>query len=291
MTQEELLTKIDPFLWKLLPETEREIVDKEMRDNADFRTEVAKRQLENDAIKQMRQNALRTKMAAWREESEAETTTETGEIAATIDNMAVAEPIKIVPLNTLRVVKFTRMQWAAAAAIALLIVVGGGNYWATNTHSNSALAAEFQPKSGDLLRGDDSFGGGNDTDPALYEAGNKAFGTPNYAEAVDNYGKLTQPEYVAAARMPLAEAYFQLKNYDKAMAVYKAVLADKQTETPTLEQAEWKLTVAYLAANKTGDATFNNLLTRMTDNPNHAFHQQAVDLSQKVNSFWWRWVN
>lgn len=285
MNQEELLTKIDPFLWKLLPESEREIVEKEMRDNADFRTEVAKRQLENDAIKQMRQNALRAKMTVWREESELET------LDNQSDSIAESKATPVVQLTPLRVVKFTPMHWAAAAAVALLVVVGG-NYWATNTYGNAALVADFYPKSGDLLRGDDAFGGGNDNDPALYEAGNKAFGTPNYAEAIDNYSKLTQPEYVAAARMPFAEAHFQLKNYDKAIAIYKDVLDDKQSETPTFEQAEWKLAVTYLAANKTdADTLFNNLLTRMTSNPSHAFHQPAVDLSQKVNSFWWRWVN
>jgi tetratricopeptide (TPR) repeat protein len=296
MNQAELVAKIDPFLWKLLPDAERELIEKEMSENAAFRTEVVKRQLENDAIKQLRNNALRAKMSVWREESEAETLTEEATMTAENSSDVAAKETKIVEMTPLRVVKISRMSWAAAAAIALLFVVGG-NYWAKNTYGNATLVADFYPKSGDILRGgDDEIFGTNGTgeasQAAVLEAGNTAFDAKNYAEAIVNYEKLTNWDNIASSYMPLAEAHFQLKNYDKAIAVYKSAFDDKLTDNRTSQQAEWKLILTYLAANKTGDDTrFSNLLTRITDNPSHAFYQQALDLKQKTSSFWWKWVN
>ncbi len=293
MNKEELRTKIDRYDWQLMPESERQLMEKEMRENPDFRNQVIQRQLENTAIKQLRQQALQAKMKIWQAESEAETATKVGELDV-VEGGGEAPP-KIVPLSPLRVLRFTPMQWAAAASLALLVVFGG-NYWVKNNYGNAALVAEFAPKSGDLLRGTVPFGAGTtvETDAIYFDQGNKAMGleTPDYKAAVENYKKLVGDDYKIQAQMALAEAYFQLKEYDKAITIYQDVLAAKKLETNILQQAEIKLAITYLAENKPQNtADLTRILGDITKNPSHPFYRVALDLNQKINSFWWRLAN
>jgi tetratricopeptide (TPR) repeat protein len=293
MNQEELMAKIDRYDWQLMPESERQLMEKEMSENPDFRDQVIQRQLENTAIKQLRQQALQAKMKTWQAESEAETTNEIRE-RDVVEGGGEAPP-KIVPLSPLRVLRFTPMQWAAAASLALLVVFGG-NYWVKNNYGNAALVAEFSPKSGELLRGTVGLGAGTttETDAIYFDQGNKAMGleTPDYKAAVENYTKLVGDDYKIQAQMALAEAYFQLKEYGKAISIYQDVLAAKKLETNILQQAEIKLAITYLAENKPQNtAALTRILGDITKNPSHPFYQVALDLNQKINSFWWRLAN
>jgi tetratricopeptide (TPR) repeat protein len=293
MNQEELMARIDRYDWQLMPESERQLIEKEMIENADFRNQVIQRQLENTAIKQLRLRAIQAKMKTWREESEAETAPEVEELELT--EAVEKEPTKIVPIKPLRVLWFTPMQWAAAASLALLVVVGG-NFWAKSNYGNAALAAEFAPKSGDLVRGKVGFGAGIkvETDPIYFDKGNDAMGleTPEYRVAVEYYNKLESDGYKTQAQMALAEAYFQLKEYDKAATIYQGVLVDKKLEINILQQAEIKLAITYLAENKPQNAAeLTRILSDITKNPSHPFHQVALDLNQKINSFWGRLAN
>ena len=144
MNQEELMAKIDRYDWQLMPESERQLMEKEMSENPDFRNQVIQRRLENTAIKQLRQRTLQAKIKTWREESEAE------ERERVEVEVVKTEPPKIVPIKPLRVLWLKPRQWAVAASLALLVVFGG-NYWVKSTYGNAALVAEFLPKSGDFL--------------------------------------------------------------------------------------------------------------------------------------------
>ena len=169
----------------------------------------------------------------------------------------------IVSMTPLRVVRFKPMQWAAAAAVALLFIVGG-RYWATNNYGNEALVSEFHGKTGEILRGPDD----------------EIFGSSGAA-------KLD-----AAQALTDAKAAFDAKNYAQAITTYQSILADKTVAPKYSQEAEWQLIVSYLAAKKTDSTSeFRILLAKLVNNSTHPYHKAALELNQKVNSIWWKWVN
>ena len=169
----------------------------------------------------------------------------------------------VVPINPLRVVRFKPMQWAAAAAVALLFIVGG-RYWATNNYGNEALASAFHEKTSEILRGPDD----------------------------DVFGSSGTSKLDAAQALTDAKAAFDAKNYAQAITTYQSILAEKTVTPRYIQEAEWQLIVTYLAAKKTDSTSeFRILLDKLVNDSTHSYHKAALELNQKVNSVWWKWVN
>ncbi len=163
---------------------------------------------------------------------------------------------KVVPIQQGRVVKFTPMRWAAAAAIALLVVVGG-RYWAATNYGSDVLASEFHGKTGN--------------DAPFY-------GSSGTVTTVD-----------AEALLKQAQPMYQAKNYEQAAQIYKTILSDKSVDINHREEAEWQLLMSLMAMKKTDTASgFGALLTQMVTDSSHKYHKPALELNQKVNSFWWK---
>lgn len=94
------------------------------------------------------------------------------------------------------------------------------------------------------------------------------------------------------------EVDFDDAHYGDAIARYEDFLAKNAQNTEggavkkRIEFAEWKLTLVYYVSNdKTKNTRFLALLNQIAQNPNHAYHTKAVELKQKVNSFWGRLFN
>jgi hypothetical protein len=163
---------------------------------------------------------------------------------------------KVVPIHQGRVAWFTPMRWAAAAAIALLMVFGG-RYWATANYGSDALASAFEGKTG--------------SDAPFY-------GSSGTVTTVD-----------AEALLKQAQSAYQAKNYDQATQIYQTILADKSVDINHREEAEWKLLMALMADKKANAASgFETLLAQMVKDSSHKYHKPALELNEKVQSFWWK---
>jgi hypothetical protein len=116
MNQEELFDKIDPFLWQLLPDAEREMVEKEIRENADFRAEVAERHFKYEVIKRMERAALEAKIKGWRDKKLANST----EVGIEKKPDVVAETTEAMPVAKTPIIRMTTIRWMAAAAVTII---------------------------------------------------------------------------------------------------------------------------------------------------------------------------
>jgi hypothetical protein len=259
MNQEELSDKIDLFVWELLPEEEQASMEKTIRKNPDLRDEVAKRLLRFEVFKQMERDALAEQIAAWDAEEEQATpsvkTVETPQIQPVMPK--IEPPTKrLIPLRP-------AIRWAIAASFALFAFVTWRYYFNKNQYDGMLVANTWKVKS------DTSFF------PKII---NETVGASGIDEELKDS----------------VNTYFINKEFGKSIN-YLNNLA-KNTEgrlvDSTQQRIEWYLVLSYTADKKTSDKEhFSPTLARILQNPQHHFYEEARELKQKMESFWWRWFN
>jgi hypothetical protein len=133
MNQEELEAKIDAFLWEILPDADKKLIEKEININPDFRAKVAVRQFEHRLLERMERESLAAKMTLWEAEA------------------AVSEkkmPIVVVETPPMTVVyrrpwyKRSALRWAVAASMALVVSIG--YYWAKTRYDSEVVAQALE---------------------------------------------------------------------------------------------------------------------------------------------------
>jgi hypothetical protein len=261
MSQEELLAKIDPFLWKFLPEDEHNRLQQEMRDNPEFLAEVVKRKLEHEVIKQMKRDALQEKMKQWDAEKKSETASEVEDEQPSEAGTSTHEIPQIAPPVVKRLVPSRRlMYWAMAASFTLLVSF----YWIKTNNDGVKVSNSFYVTLDAMPKDDDIITGG--------------------------IGQISDFE--------LAEKAYKSNDFEGMIVIYKKKLTEiaKNTEGSLFDKkieqyTEWRLILAYLAAKQSDNTELNALLKKKVENPDHLYHQEAVELNKKINSFWWRLVN
>jgi tetratricopeptide (TPR) repeat protein len=264
MNQEQLYDRIDAYLWDLLSTDERTTFEKDLTTDEALRSELALRRLENEAIRLAEKDDLRAKMKAWKAESLAISTEEKQEA-------------KVISLNQPKIARFKPMQWAAAAAI-LVGVFFAGNFWVKSNYGNDALLAEFYDNSGSILRGS------RGTLPTDFDQAMQLMQAEKYQEAIPILESINDSAAFVTTRFTLAEAYFKMKNFDRAQVYYRQIIERNETVV-SVQEAEWKTVLTLLAAHKTSNE-FTDLLNRIATDDKHSFQKKARDLSAKMNSFW-----
>jgi len=243
-----------------MPEAERAAFEAELADSAELRQALQHYRLSRETVEQGIEDNLRGQLETWAAE-------EAGYIAP----MEVRPKARIVAM---------RPQWIRLAAAACVVLMAGWFLlqWAGRGYTDHALySANYElPRASDLRSGT---AGENPL-----EAGYKTLENKDFQAAV-NYFKTIEPENerYGEAQFYLGHAALQLKQYNLAIEAFETTI--RQNEAKFREDAEWNLTLTYVAAHRTKDMAFKNLLAFLINTPGHAYHRQAFELEKKLGSF------
>ncbi len=255
MNQEELLHKIDLFLWKLLPASEQQAFEAEIQQNPSLQETVAQRKLENEVIKQMRRNDLDDKVKGWLEDVDFDKVIPIA--LGEVEQEDIKKKPLIIQKNNSRKMPSRLWVWGVAASIVLLVAAGW--WWHKSNYNRSEVLKPLFAASGNL-----------EITPIKGRAG----GNGEYEPSIDS-----------------VNYYFNQNQFDSAIAAYEYFLGDTELlaiNKEAKQKAEWQLVLTYLAQN---NPKYVAQLDVIVSDNSHLFHQNALNLKQKTNSFWWKLAN
>lgn len=259
----ENIDKIEEYLSGAMAGEERQAFEAEVAANPALADEVGLLRLAREAVELEISDNLRQQFQEW-DQSAAKSTEE-----------AEAKVVKMKPRANLR-------RILSIAATVLLLIAAGTFWFANNQYSSNAIA-------GDLYSSISTMRRPNDTENTLNNALD-AIRSGDYTQA-DQLLQTIQPADVnyADARYYLGHSYFQQERYTEAITALQN-LGD-QADINLRESANWLQVLSYLELDQSDNATFQSLLSGMVSNTDHNHHNDAVELEQKMNSFWFRLVN
>jgi hypothetical protein len=255
MNQEELIAKIDAFLWELLPEDERAIVQKEIDNNPDFRVMVADRHFQHAVIKRIKKEALTAKLAGLRERM-------INEEAAVSEKKMPTIAVEPPPMTVVyRRPWYTRgaVRWAIAVSVALLVMTVVRYFWSKTPNNDVQFAYDLKTKADTMF-----------------------------------FPKITNDKYSAGVDpKDSADIYFKAGEFGKTIAIYEDYFAQLDEIRPntegsflgdsTQQKAEWQLVLTYQVAKKPMDERIKKLLNQIAQNREHWFHEDARKLQREIN--------
>lgn len=171
-----------------------------------------------------------------------------------------------------------RRAWAIAAGILLLLVAGGLGY-ANLFYSNEALIMAYSPGDNTLRR---AHQGTEDTEHAYYIAF-QAWQEGDLNSAISHLLTIppADPAYPQAQYF-LANLYLETDRPDQAIRIFEALL--ERNDIRFADSSEWGLVLAYL---QKGDMqTLEARLEELIAQSNHPYHDEALSLKRKLDSFW-----
>lgn len=174
-----------------------------------------------------------------------------------------------------------RLGWriAGVAAGILLLAVIGMNWMAKR--SFSTLAQQQLP-----TVEEPSF---NFLSDGPFERGKTAFFQQNYSEAIDALEKVNQndPNAYILSQYYLAHSYARTNAFDKAIASYTTVL-EANPIFLNMKQLQWERVLAYVG-NHQFDATFQQELEEILQQPQHPYIREALQLQANLEGNFWRY--
>jgi len=96
-------------------------------------------------------------------------------------------------------------------------------------------------------------------------------------------------EYYADAQYLLGRTYYQQGEAQQAIDVLKSL--ENNANPNLVESANWLTVLSYLQMGDTSNNDFKSLLDTMANDAGHSFHQESIELQQKLNSFWYGIAN
>lgn len=176
---------------------------------------------------------------------------------------------------------FDFRRYLSLAAVILLLLGLGAMFNANLNFSNQALSAlTLEEISLDQGRRNQ----GANANPELtngYEAlKGKDFHTSRAQLSLISHG---DPDF-PLAQLYLAYVEFEEENYEKAISYLDSLIAMEQLEPRLRNRAEWLNAKTLLASGKISDTQI--LLEKIIQEPGHVFHDDALLLSQSLDSFW-----
>ena len=259
--------KIETYLLGLMPSSEKNAFEEEMAKNESLAQAVAFQKLEHRTIELIVKQDLAKNLDEWKKEKQSKVITP----APSIVKMKSSRRKRI-------------YQLMAAASVALLTGLFALFNWVENNYSHDVLATNSFTQTSILDRGGDNLSLPEILRPAL---GNMIAG--DYQSAINQLETIEDPVYQETTKILLAESYFKIDDFSQTIQISKDIIQKGQDDT-NIEKAEWYLYLSYLAANQ-NETDAQKLLSKMIDNPNHAFHPYAEKLKSEMNSFWSRWAN
>lgn len=252
MNLELYFDRIEQYESGALTEPERADMERELLENADLRQALALYRQTNEAIELHIENNLRNQLQEW---AAAEAPQTRG---------------RIVTMKTVWV------RWAAAAAVALLLGWVGFR-WAGTQYNDPALFVAYYEKPADS-----AFRAGTGADHPL-QPGFEALQNNRLVEAAAFFSAIPAGnERYAEAQYYLGHATLQQQQYDAALTAFAN--AASSNETKWRDKAEWNRLLTFLAAGRTTEPAFANLLNQVADAPDHSFAKPAKALRAKLGS-------
>ena len=257
--KEALLDKIEAYLNGQLDAGTEAAFEREIEQNPDLARAVDNFGVANDALEVLIADNLREEMKSW-----------SGEQKTT----------NVVSINRNR---RSRMRyWAAAASVALVLGFFGLNIF-SNGFSNDVLGRDFYENyevSG--LRS------ARAADNPL-ATGLSAYAEKDFAAAAEVFrGVPAADDRYEEAQFLLGHTLMEQRDYAAAADQFGRVI--EQNDVRYRETAEWNQLLAWLHLDRT-DATFQARLQKIVADPAHSKNAEAVQLNERLNSFWYGWAN
>lgn len=273
MNQEELLHKIDLFLWQLLPESEQKAFEEAIRQDPNLKVEVEKRDLENKVIKQLQRNDVDRKMKGWLKDMKAETQNNTENVNTEQVNYAQTEETVMIPFQNIPRPSLYNKSWFIGIAACFTILIISSYLWFRNSYKEDILLPKLYAQANKL-----------DIKNAILKNDQGGYGSDGLNQNNDS----TVP-------LNTIDERFESKNYPRIITTYETLL-NKLDLVPAnmllIQTIEWRLVLTYAAADKKKyDAEIKGYLETMTSDTQHIYHKQAIELKEKMNSKWWHWFN
>lgn len=245
--------RIEDYLFGQFNEIEKRAFDIELSESGKLSSDLELHIMEHRAMELLVRQNLKANLDSWKEER-----VDTGQLGA-----------KVVSLSARR-----RLIQYAAAACALLIAGFFVWIWAGKGGSDMALASQYFDETSITNRS-----GVQDLPeelvPALQKLQNK-----DYDQAISLLGNIADSSFVNSVKLLQGEAYFLSKDYEHAITSFQWVV---QQGAPILDvhEAEWRLTLTYLAMGDKGPA-FKSLLDRISSDKEHSHFPQASALKKAL---------
>lgn len=178
------------------------------------------------------------------------------------------------------------IRYAAVAAGILLIGVIGAWLYSSQTYAPQQLASTYvqhMTLPGGSVRGD----GSPELHPAYAEALD-ALAASDLEGAMIQFSNVprTDPNYLESL-YGLGIAQFKSRDYLTAASTFKQCI---QPGFALAQDASWNRILCMLMS-PSSDEDIRIGLRPLLENPNHAYHQKAIELENKLNSFWYQLAN
>lgn len=259
MNAERYIEKIEQYLEGEMNQAERVAFEAEVDENAELRQVMAAYNGSLFVIEQDIENNLRHQLQSWAAEDKA------------VQPAASRSGAKIVTMRTMA------LRWAAAASI--LLVIG----WFTMVQTGKGLSDEaLFAAQYDLPQAQAALRGAAAEHPLA--AGAAAFDAGDFQTAQTFFEQIfSQDEYYAEAQYLLGHIALQQKDYDRAIAGFNR--AAERRDPKVSEKAEWNTLLTYIAAKRSDEMNFKNLLAKIAGDAGHSYQQQAVALQKQLADF------
>lgn len=238
---------------------ERQTFEAEVAADPALAEELDVHRLAREAIELSISDNLRVQMQHWQEMEASDTKNEEAKV------------VKMAPRRTLG-------RILAIAASVLLILATGTFWFANESYSADKMAMSYYESTPiSLVRGD------ND---APLAPGITAIQAGDYVGAETFLKGISEDhEYYADAQYLLGRTYYQQGEAQQAIEVLQGL--GNNANPNLVESANWLVVLSYLQMGDTSNSDFQSLLDTMVNDSGHSFHPKAVELQEKLNSFWY----
>ena len=253
--------KIDAYLFGNMTPKAKQAFEEAIRADAALKEMVELQKLEHQAIELDIKADLRANLNQWKQEKFNN---------ATVVDIATAK-------RPTRSIRRYLIPLSVAASLALVLTFG----FLGLQDDNAAISNDYFEASSLTSRGES----GEIPQPLV--AGIAAFQNGNSQEAVQLLGAITDANYTDQANLLIGEIHYQDGNYELAATAFEKVLKNYQLDN-TRDQAEWNLTLTFLAQKNTQSKGIR-LLEAILENANHSHYPEAQKLSKQINQSWLNW--
>ena len=246
--------QIDKYLNKELSAAEKKAFETELNQNAELQSEMSIHNTAQNTLERLVEQDLRNTFADWSED----------------DTTSGQQPqAKIRPLV---------YRLSIAAGLLLLISIGISQFQIPDYSNEQLRRAYYHPLEFQVTR---SAPPSTKTDFGKAKAavlqGDLDYAIQFYSSVPDSSAQYLEAQYL------LAHTYYQNEAYDQAAPIFEKVIqANNQRFT---EKASWYSLLNRIELGQTDQAFFAEL-DQMVADENHSYHNLAVELKKKLNSFW-----
>ena len=267
---ENLFDNIDDYVLGKLTENDKQTFEKGMAANPDLAAAVAVHQLEFRAGQLAVRDNLRSQMATWRVEKEAQ---------QTVDATPVATPVitPVIPLTVVgkdvKIVQMRRRIFQYASAAVLLLAVGFAARWAMQPQGLSGIdmAQQFYEEP--------SFGTKSGADTSLIAAAERLVEQQkDYKGALQILESVQDASLIERSLSLKAHCAYKLGDFATAATTLQTLI-DTTNDPLSKQPAEWQWLLMKLAANQK-DEGFKNRLEKMGKDEQHQYQNEAKMLKR-----------